>query len=183
MSKALIAAERCQASKRNPLLLSWGCPQRCWGTSEIWQVGRNCTAQSQLKTSARSQKYRRHREAQQQGASQPSTFQVTRDHDHFNAVFFPAVIWNGLQTHRVANWKSWSCIFQTASTHRNYPITCLPRIIYVMRQSSTSHAFPKSQGRKKNAFADKRMHLLYVDSVKGSKDSKAKCLLSMVLQK
>lgn len=83
----------------------------------------------------------------------------------------------------VANWKSWSCIFQTASTHRNYPITCLPRIIYVMGQSSISHAFPKSQGRKKNAFADKRMHLLYVDSVKGSKDSKAKCLLSMVLQK
>lgn len=43
--------------------------------------------------------------------------------------------------------------------------------------------FQKSQGRKENAFADKKMQLLYVDSVKSSKNSKAKCLKFMVLTK
>lgn len=38
------------------------------------------------------------------------------------------------------------------------------------------------EGRK-NAFTDKKMQLLYADSVKGSKNSTTKCLKFMVLMK
>lgn len=97
--------------------------------------------------------------------------------------FFQGLHVNVQQAHRQASWKTWSCVFQNTSTHRNYPLTCLSQVIYVLCKSTISCMDPKSQGRKKNAFTDKKMQLLHVDSVKGSKNSTTKCLKFMVLKK
>jgi len=63
------------------------------------------------------------------------------------------------------------------------PLLACHRLFMSCGKSSISRIFPKSQGRKKNGFADKRMQLLYVDSVKSSNNGKAKCLKFVVLKK